>query len=131
MRHDLAGCVASGLGINIELYIILTWCCAVQFRYLVTGGAGFIGSAVVPKIIFETDHRVCVLDKLTYAGNLKSLGSILLQIRSSCSGRPIFATAASSPRSSPNSEPDCILHLAAEESHVDRSASHRLAQRNV
>ena len=39
-------------------------------RFLITGGAGFIGSAVVRHLIGETDHRVCVVDKLTYAGNL-------------------------------------------------------------
>ena len=43
---------------------------------IVTGGAGFIGSAVVRKLINDTGHRVLVLDKLTYAGNLESLGSV-------------------------------------------------------
>ena len=45
-------------------------------RILVTGGAGFIGSAVVRHIIRETDHRVLVVDKLTYAGNLDSLAPV-------------------------------------------------------
>ncbi len=43
---------------------------------LVTGGAGFIGSAVVRHLISDTDHTVVNLDKLTYAGNLESLTSI-------------------------------------------------------
>ena len=45
--------------------------------FLVTGGAGFIGSAVVRYAIRETDDRVVVVDKLTYAGNLASLASVL------------------------------------------------------
>lgn len=43
---------------------------------LVTGGAGFIGSAVVRHLINDTDHTVVNLDKLTYAGNLESLTSV-------------------------------------------------------
>ena len=45
-------------------------------RFLITGGAGFIGSAVARHLIRETDHRVCVVDKLTYAGNLASLAPV-------------------------------------------------------
>ena len=45
-------------------------------RFLVTGGAGFIGSAVVRHLIRDTEHRVLVIDKLTYAGNLKSLAPV-------------------------------------------------------
>ena len=44
--------------------------------FLVTGGAGFIGSAVVRHLIEHTAHKVVVLDKLTYAGNLNSLTSV-------------------------------------------------------
>ena len=45
-------------------------------RFLITGGAGFIGSAVIRHIINNTDHLVINLDKLTYAGDLESLVSV-------------------------------------------------------
>lgn len=88
-------------------------------KFLVSGGAGFIGSAVVRKLIGETEHSVCVIDKLTYAGNLASLapisGSNRYQFEKADIGDParmreIFA----------NFDPDIVMHLAAE-SHVDRS----------
>jgi len=91
----------------------------VLLRFLVTGGAGFIGSAVVRKLIEETPHEVCVVDKLTYAGNLASLepvaGSNRYRFEQAdiCDGeqmQTIFADFA----------PDVVMHLAAE-SHVDRS----------
>ena len=46
-------------------------------RFIVTGGAGFIGSAVVRYLIHHTPHQVCVVDKLTYAGNLENLAPIV------------------------------------------------------
>ncbi|NPA30150.1 MAG: NAD-dependent epimerase/dehydratase family protein, partial [Epsilonproteobacteria bacterium] len=45
-------------------------------KFLVTGGAGFIGSAVIRHLIQNTDHEVVNLDKLTYAGNLQSLKEV-------------------------------------------------------
>ena len=86
---------------------------------LVTGGAGFIGSAVVRKLIRETGHRVLNVDKLTYAGNLESLAEVANSDRYAfarvdiCDGpalRGLFAEY----------RPSAVLHLAAE-SHVDRS----------
>lgn len=46
-------------------------------RILITGGAGFIGSALIRYILRNTNHVVCNLDKLTYAGNLESLDEVL------------------------------------------------------
>ena len=62
-------------------------------RIIVTGGAGFIGSALVRYLIAHTDHQVLVFDKLTYAGNLASLatrcGPSALSLRSRRHLRPI------------------------------------------
>ena len=87
-------------------------------KVLVTGGAGFIGSAVVRKLVRETRHEVLVVDKLTYAGNLDSLAPV------KDDRRYHFVQAdVADPRVSSiigEFEPDVIMHLAAE-SHVDRS----------
>ncbi len=56
-------------------------------RILVTGGAGFIGSALIRHIIQDTEHSVLNLDKLTYAGNLESLAPSRA-IRGTASSRP-------------------------------------------
>jgi dTDP-glucose 4,6-dehydratase len=88
-------------------------------RFLITGGAGFIGSAVVRHLIRETDCRVCVVDKLTYAGNLVSLAPIANNPRYSFVRADIADTACMK-EAFANFRPDAIMHLAAE-SHVDRS----------
>lgn len=88
-------------------------------RFLVTGGAGFIGSAVVRHLIESSPHEVCVLDKLTYAGNLDNLASVAGDPRyrfkqaDICDARAVRQICETF-------RPDIIMHLAAE-SHVDRS----------
>lgn len=86
---------------------------------LVTGGAGFIGSAVIRHLINETDHTVVNVDKLTYAGNLESLVSVSANARYSFEQVDI-CDAAEIQRVLLQYQPDIIMHLAAE-SHVDRS----------
>jgi len=88
-------------------------------RILVTGGAGFIGSAVVRHIIEATQDSVMVVDKLTYAGNLESLSVIADNERYSFEQVDICDRTALD-RVFAQYQPDVIMHLAAE-SHVDRS----------
>ena len=88
-------------------------------RILVTGGAGFIGSALVRHLIGNTEHEVLNLDKLTYAGNLESLQSIANNTRYEFVQADI-ADAATVSAVLERFQPDAIMHLAAE-SHVDRS----------
>ncbi|AGP42535.1 dTDP-glucose 4,6-dehydratase 2 [Serratia plymuthica] len=88
-------------------------------RILVTGGAGFIGSAVVRHIIDATQDSVMVVDKLTYAGNLESLAVIADNERYSFEQVDICDRTALD-RVLAQYQPDVIMHLAAE-SHVDRS----------
>ena len=88
-------------------------------RFLITGGAGFIGSAVARHLIRETDHRVCVVDKLTYAGNLASLAPVANNPRYSFV-RADIADADKMKSVFASYRPDVVMHLAAE-SHVDRS----------
>ena len=87
-------------------------------KILVTGGAGFIGSAVVRHIISETEHQLLNVDALTYAGNLESIPCadheryqfVRLDICDQPALQKVFAEF----------KPDAVMHLAAE-SHVDRS----------
>ena len=85
----------------------------------VTGGAGFIGSAVVRRLIRQSDWRVVNIDKLTYAGNLDSLEDVTEGPRYSFAQVDI-ADAQAVRRLFAQHRPNAVLHLAAE-SHVDRS----------
>jgi dTDP-glucose 4,6-dehydratase len=91
----------------------------VDKRILVTGGAGFIGSALIRMIIKETPHTVLNLDKLTYAGNLSSLTEVSSSPRYSFVQADIAVEEAVT-KIVNDFQPDAIMNLAAE-SHVDRS----------
>ena len=88
-------------------------------KILLTGGAGFIGSAVVRQLIRETDAEVVNVDKLTYAGNLESLADARTDPRHHFEQVDI-CDAAEVARVFDRHRPDAVMHLAAE-SHVDRS----------
>ena len=90
-----------------------------MLKALITGGAGFIGSAVVRHFINDTDHQVLNLDKLTYAGNTESLAAVYDSDRYQFSQTDICDRTALD-RVFAEFQPDIIMHLAAE-SHVDRS----------
>ena len=88
-------------------------------RILITGGAGFIGSAVIRYVIQNTQYNVLNIDKLTYAGNLESLADIEQNSRYYFNQIDICDVSALE-QALNNFQPDVIMHLAAE-SHVDRS----------
>jgi dTDP-glucose 4,6-dehydratase len=88
-------------------------------RILITGGAGFIGSALIRHLLNNTEHQVLNLDKLTYAGNLESLASVANHpgyrfVQADIADSTVVSQALA------DFQPDAIMHLAAE-SHVDRS----------
>ena len=88
-------------------------------KFVITGGAGFIGSAVIRHIINNTDHSVVNIDKLTYAGNLESLESVKNDNRYSFEQVDI-CDVNEVKRVFNEHQPNVVMHLAAE-SHVDRS----------
>ncbi|MFG6157351.1 dTDP-glucose 4,6-dehydratase [Halomonas sp. 1390] len=88
-------------------------------KILITGGAGFIGSAVIRHLLRDTDHSVVNVDALTYAGNLASLGEVSGDARYAFEHEDI-CNAEAMARVFATHRPDAVMHLAAE-SHVDRS----------
>ena len=86
---------------------------------LITGGAGFIGSALIRHLIRHTDHRVINVDKLTYAGNLDNLADVQSSLHYSFE-RADIACRSSLDRIFARHRPHAVVHLAAE-SHVDKS----------
>ena len=91
----------------------------IKLKILITGGAGFIGSAVIRHIIDNTQDLVINLDKLTYAGNLESLRTVDSNERYAFEQVDICDRVALD-RVFADHKPDAVMHLAAE-SHVDRS----------
>lgn len=88
-------------------------------KFLITGGAGFIGSAVVRDLIRNSEHEVVTVDKLTYAGNLESLAECGKHPRHQFEQADIGDSQTIGCLLAKH-QPDLIMHLAAE-SHVDRS----------
>lgn len=87
-------------------------------RFLITGGAGFIGSAVIRHLLANTVHVVANVDKLTYAGNLDSLAAVACAEHYSFHQLDICNQEAIT-KLLLELQPDVVMHLATE-SHVDR-----------
>ncbi|MCK5227351.1 MAG: GDP-mannose 4,6-dehydratase, partial [Desulfobulbaceae bacterium] len=90
-----------------------------MMKIIITGGAGFIGSAVIRQYINDTKHEVINLDALTYAGNLESLAEVDKDSRYTFEHVNI-CDIKELERVFEQHQPDAVMHLAAE-SHVDRS----------
>ena len=96
-------------------------------RILVTGGGGFIGGAVVRRLLRETEAIVFNLDKMGYASNLDSIEAVLRDLGGAGEKRHLLQKVDLSDQAAVNeaieaADPDLVMHLAAE-SHVDRSIS--------
>lgn len=95
------------------------WHRGIKLKIIITGGAGFIGTALVEYLLTHTEHQILVLDKLTYAANLTELAQFKAHKRYQfvqgdiCNASQVQAVFA-------DFKPNAIMHLAAE-SHVDRS----------
>ena len=87
---------------------------------MVTGGAGFIGSAVVRQLLAHTNHRVLNIDALTYAGNVESIPDYIAANNNYFFEKKDICDANELSRIFSIYQPDAVMHLAAE-SHVDRS----------
>ena len=90
-------------------------------KFLITGGCGFIGSALIRLLINKTEHHVINIDALTYSGNLDSVASIMKSKRYFFERANICDLAVMTEIFAKH-KPDIVIHLAAE-SHVDRSIS--------
>ena len=92
-------------------------------KYLITGGAGFIGSCLVRRLAKLKNNKICIVDNLSYSSNLSSLSSVL---KKNCFLKKIDISNFKKVLSCIKSfKPDYIFHLAAE-SHVDRSIENNL-----
>ncbi|MCP4380693.1 MAG: dTDP-glucose 4,6-dehydratase [Hyphomicrobiales bacterium] len=109
----------SGVGRNRRALRLRVGAVTARKRIIVTGGAGFIGSALVRHLIVQTPHDVAVIDKLTYAGNRASLAPVSDDVRYRFFKEDI-ADARRIRSLFDEVRPSVVVHLAAE-SHVDRS----------
>jgi len=89
-------------------------------KFIITGGAGFIGSALVRQFIAETDVSILNIDKLTYCGNIESLTEAVMRSPRHQFRKLSICDRSELRRAFEEFRPDAVMHLAAE-SHVDRS----------
>ena len=117
MHSEPADAAPFFISLRVDCHLFFNF--ALIMKFLITGGAGFIGSALIRHLIQNTQHHVINLDKLTYAGNLESLTSVSDNARYSFEQVDI-CNRQELDRVFRQHQPDAVLHLAAE-SHVDRS----------